>query len=428
MRIILDTLAVAWAGASSPGCDWVHDMVADDLGRPDSTVWGFGGKLPCQAATLVNATSAAALDYDSLHIPGTVHAGIVVLPAVLALAEKTRLSGKTLLTAFLLGHEITCRLGLSTAGHTGWFYTSMHGVFGAAVGAARALGLSPDRVEAAIGTALGQAAGTQQANIERSFLKRMQSAFASRAGLISALLSQRGATAPLHAIDGPFGLYSLYERGDSAILLEGLGETFQTEQTSFKKFPSCGCNHSAVQAALDLGKEVPPGDLIDRIEVQISPYMNRLVGAPFEPGPSPEITAQFSVQYSIAAALQRGHLDMSDLRAEAVCEPEIGRLARSVRVIIDEANSGKLAPASVALHLASGKCLRRTCTEVPGSPDNPISAADLAAKAAQCFSIGDYGLGAAEANALTDRIVRLEDLHDVSQLFGGRSMLRGAAE
>jgi 2-methylcitrate dehydratase PrpD len=419
-NIILDTLAVAWAGAASPGCDQVHALFAEDMGRPDSSIWGLGGgRLPTQAATLVNGVSAAALDYDSLHIPGTVHAAIVVLPAVLALAEQRHVTGKALLTAFLTGHELVCRLGLSTPGHTGWFSTSMHGTFGAAVAAARLLGLPAAGVEAAIGTALGQAAGTQQANIERCFLKRMQSAFAARAGLFSALLAERGITAPLHAIDGPFGLYALYEKGDPAIVLDGLGERFHTEQTSFKKFPSCGCNHAAIQAALDLRARLAPGDAIETIEVHISPYMNRLVGAAFEPGPTPEVSAQFSVQYSVACALRRGHLDMSDLRPEAVCDPEIGRFARSIRIIVDEKNVGKLAPAAVVLQLTSGRLLREICEHVPGSPENPMSSVELMEKAKACFALGPNRPSPGHTEALIEQIEMLEAVPDVSDLFAG---------
>ena len=69
----------------------------------------------------------------------------------------------------------------------------------------------------------------------------------------------------------------------------------------------------------------------------MQPYVNRLVGAPFEPGTDPQVTAQFSVQYSVACAILRKRLTVADIQPEAVLADDVGALARSVVVNIDEA-------------------------------------------------------------------------------------------
>ena len=95
---------------------------------------------------------------------------------------------------------------MSTGAHTGWFYTSIHGVFGAAGGCAMVLGLPPERIRNALGLALSQASGTQQPMVEKCLSKRVQSAFASRAGVLSALLSAGGMRAPSDVFEGNFAL------------------------------------------------------------------------------------------------------------------------------------------------------------------------------------------------------------------------------
>jgi 2-methylcitrate dehydratase PrpD len=142
-HLILDTLAVAWAGTGSQGSGDMHAMVTEEGGRPDASLWGFGGRAPAAGAAFLNGVTAAALDYDSLHLSAMSHASIVTVPATFALAERQHASGRDFLTAFVLGNEIACRLGLSTRDFSGWFYTSIHGVFGAAAGGASSVRSSP---------------------------------------------------------------------------------------------------------------------------------------------------------------------------------------------------------------------------------------------------------------------------------------------
>src|SRR3990172_125898 len=87
-QFMLDTLAVAWAGSNAPGCVQAHALLADEAGRPDSTVWAYGNRLPAGSSAFLNSMFAAALDFDSLGRDSPVHVNIVVLPAALALAER----------------------------------------------------------------------------------------------------------------------------------------------------------------------------------------------------------------------------------------------------------------------------------------------------------------------------------------------------
>ena len=420
-RLIVDTLAVAWAGTTSDGAGDMFSLVTEEGGRAEASLWGFGRRATAVQAAFVNGVTAAALDYDSLHLGAMSHASIVNLPAAFALAERQQVSGREFLAAFILGTEINCRLGLSTQAHSGWFYTSIHGVFGAAIAGAKVLKLDRTGVCNALGAALSHVGGTQQAIIERSLTKRMQSAFAARNGVFSALLAARNVSSPREAFDGKFGFYSKYENGDPTAVVADLGRRYEILKTMTKKFPSCGCNHAAIEAALQLRDEAKlETDDIEQVEVVISPFMARLVAAPYDPTRNPQIAAQFSVQYSIASALMRGHLGVADIQPDAACDADAGNFARTVKVTVDEmlGNTSVMA-ADVTISTKSKGVLRRTVTDLPGSLEYPLSDADIKAKFHECTSLGVSPLSATQASALLARVDAIEAMQDVSRFFGG---------
>jgi 2-methylcitrate dehydratase PrpD len=192
---------------------------------------------------------------------------------------------------------------------------------------------------------------------------------------------------------------------------------------TFKKFPSCGCNHAPIEATLQLMKEhkLKP-EQIETVEVTISPYMARLVGAKYDPAQNPIVAAQFSVQYSVASAILRGRLGLTELTPAAVRDPGVLGIAHKVNVIVDETRRGAGLEGAVALGTSQGK-LTKAIHDLPGSPQNPMSEADFAAKAVECFSSGVAPLTASQARAVLGRIEAIDQLDDVSTFFSGISGL-----
>lgn len=419
-RLIADTLACAWAGTIAPGVDDMHRLVIEESGRPDAMLWGFGGRTNAASAAFLNGVTAAALDYDCLHLGALAHSPIVVLPAVMALAERQHSNGKDFLTAFALGVELHCRLGTATTDHSGWFYTSMHGVLAAAAAGAKILKLDRDGICNAIGAALAQCGGTQQAAIEQSMMKRTQSAIAARDAVFSALLAKHGTTAPRSVFEGRCGFYAMYEKGDPLIVTKDLGSRYEIRQVTLKKFPSCGCNHAPIEAALQLMAEhkIAVKD-IDRIEVSISPYMARLVGAEYDPENNALVAAQFSVQYSVASAVLRGRLGLAELDEAKAREPEVMSFARAIKVIVDETRTGAGLEGTVTLTTHAGDKLTRTIVDLPGSPEAPLSEPEFSEKALDCFSRGVASLSAPQVKALLNRIDTTEELEDMASFFTG---------
>jgi 2-methylcitrate dehydratase PrpD len=418
-RLLLDTLAVGWAGSAAEGLAAVRRGLACGPGG-ECAVWGTGERAGVLDATFSNGVAAAALEFDSLHDAGLVHSDLVCVPAVLAVAQQRKSSGRELVTALALANDVACRLALGAQEHTGWWHSSLYGVFGAAAGCARLLGLDERGVSHALGFALGHAGGTQQAIVEQCGLKRVQSAIAARSGAFSAMLASWGVTAPQEPLLGRHGLYARFERGGAdGVVLDGLGQRYEGASSSYKKFPTCGCGHAALEAALQLAHalDLRP-EHVEKAVVRISPYMNDIVGAPYEPRDNPTVSAQFSVRYGVACAVLRRRIGLAEIEPSAALDPAPRALASRIEVEVDAANTGKLAPAEVVLTLRDGRVARRTVEAVPGTPANPMSDAELDAKAHECLARGVRPMARAQAEAFIAAVLDIEACADVSRVEG----------
>lgn len=415
-RVLLDTLAVAWAAADAAGVNAARALAL--RGAPGhASLWGEGEtRREPSAAAFYNGTLAAALDFDSL--AGVVHADIIVAPAALAVAEQQRRNGRELLAALTLGNELVVRLAAATRTNRGFFHTSIAGVFGAALAAARLRGLDADRTHNALGIALCHAGGTQQSHVEQRLTKRLQSAFAARDGIISADLAALGTTGPRAAFEGPFGLFALFEEGRPEEVVDGLGRRFLVDETALKRFPACGCSHAALAAALEIvARHGITGEDVARGEIVLTPYMARLVGGAFAPEANPQVTGQFNVRYGVAAVLARGGFGLADIEPAAVLDPAIRPLVERLTVRVDENRTGTFAPADVTIETHDGRRLHHRVEAVPGSPEAPLSEDEIHAKLVAAFGYGRNALPPARIEALVQRIHRLEGVDDISTLF-----------
>jgi 2-methylcitrate dehydratase PrpD len=417
-RLILDTLGAARAGAAEPGCAEVAAAVgAIEGGAGQSTLWSSGQRTSPAAAALINGTCAAALDFDSLHFAAIVHPEIVTLPAALALAEREGCSGRDLILAVVAGSDLMCRIALSTERNSAWFGTSTAGAFGAAAAAGIALRLDKTQMRNALGLALCQSSGTLQAIVEKTLANRMQSAFAARNGVYAAELARHGISGPAQSIEGEGGYYAAYEPGDAAVLLEGLGKRFEGANIGIKKYPSCACNHAAIEAVSRLvsANGIRAKDVKD-VSVRITPFMNTLVGAPYDPGSNPQVAAQFSVQYSVASVLTHGGFKLADITPQRACDPEVGRLARSITVEVDNRSDGTLAPSTVRV-TAGGRVLEETIRAVPGSAEAPLSDAEVLAKFRDCLGFGPAAMPDARAQSLAEALANLEQVERLDEFM-----------
>lgn len=418
-RVMLDTLAAAWAGTAARGASAVLAVAREQGGTRESTLWGYGGRLPAVSAAFANGVFAAALDFDS-HYLG-VHADGVVLPAALAVAERTGAAGSRFLTALVAANDIVCRLGKSAQGeHRGWYYTAIFGIVGAAAATAKLLELNVEGTRNALGIALAQASGTQQPAVEHTLTMRLQAGFAARSGVLGGLLAAKGVTAPLQTFEGKFGLFSLYQPGNPASVLADLGRTYHNAQIALKKYPCCACSHAAIEAARHLaaGHRLTP-EKIESVVVRISANMDRLVGERSVPGADPEVAAQFSVRYAVACALFAGGFSVRHLQPESLSDSALRAFAERITVVVDPSLTGKFAPAEVEVQPVGGARVRYRMDAMPGTPDAPMDDRAREAKLAECFGSGSQPLDPGRYRTLVDRVSRLESVPSMNELFEG---------
>ena len=206
-------------------------------------------------AALVNGTAAHGEDFDDTFEGGPVHAGAVVVPAVLAACERHNPDGAAALKGIAVGVEVLCRLSLVVpkAVHKAGFHpTAVFGAMGAAAGVAAALRLDRKQTVDALGIAGSMASGIIEYLAEGAWTKRMHAGWAAQSGLRAALMARAGFSGPRTVFEGTHGLFHGFAHkidGDYDALLGDFGTRWVTETLAFKPYPCGTMTHPYIDCA-----------------------------------------------------------------------------------------------------------------------------------------------------------------------------------
>ena len=213
-RVVMDTLGVIIAGSQEPAGKIISSFVRNLGEKPRATVVGAGFRTSSPNAALTNGTMAHALDYDDFnYMGGSGHPSIALLPAVLAIGEDLRASGKAVLEALILGFELWAKLlgsGIDPRSQ-GFHPTPVIGTMGAAAAAAKLLGLDVKQTQMVMGIASTHASGL--ARNRGTMTKPYHGGNAARSGVVAAMLVKEGFTAATDIIDGKFGFCDAFAGG-----------------------------------------------------------------------------------------------------------------------------------------------------------------------------------------------------------------------
>ena len=156
-KVILDLIGVALAGYKTMAFpQMVVDYVLELGGKPEATVIQGKKKIPAVHAVLANASCAHALDMDDGHRFAASHPGTVIIPTAIAAAELTGSDTKSLIAGVVVGYDVMVRIGKAinpSSLNRGFHITGITGTFGAAAAVANIMGLSREKIIAALGTA-----------------------------------------------------------------------------------------------------------------------------------------------------------------------------------------------------------------------------------------------------------------------------------
>jgi 2-methylcitrate dehydratase PrpD len=417
----LDTIGVILAGAPEPVTRLVAEVLAEEGARPAASQLGGPLRTSVEGAALLNGISGHALDYDDVSRSAHGHPSVVVLPAVLALAEARCASGRALLEAYVVGVEVMATLGQVAGAHhyrLGWHATSTLGTLGAAAAAGKLLGLDAAGVAHALALAASESSGSR-----RNFgtmAKPFHAGHAARCGVHAARLAQRGVTGETAVLEAPLGFFALFAPGASVPgdLAEALGRPYELASPglSVKLYPCCYATHRAVEGVMELrGAHALPAEEVTEVVVRVPPG----VLAPLISWrPRTGLEGKFSMEYAVAAALWDGRLTLATFTDDAVARPEVGELMDRITVVEDaaipvEANVIEGGYVEVRIRTRDGTELTARVERARGAPERPLGPSELAGKFRDCAA---RVLGGPQIDRAMALIRSLEDVPDVAGL------------
>ena len=422
-RLILDSLGCALYGAHLEWCRILRaTLQAVDADR-SCVLWGTRERLSAPHAALVNGTQVQSFELDDVHRAGVLHVGAVTLPALLAVAELRRTSGEEFIAAAVAGYETGPRVGLCMGPEhigQGWHSGATVGVFSAASGAARALGLDAGKTVHALGMAGTQSAGLMAAQYG-AMVKRMHAGRASQSGLYAALLAERGFTGIEDVFESEYGGFCTTfsrstDRFDLGQLTAGLGSTWQTMGVALKFYACVGSNHSTLDALREMKEErrLDPA-AIEKIVVHGSQVTADHVGWKYRP--QGITAAQLNLPFCVATYLLEGDCFVEQFDERSIADPRRIALADKVEVKADAAITALGAKSRhkvrVEVHLRGGGRLERTKEAGRGNENDFASDADIVEKFEK---LARHALPQARIGELRDAVLALETLPDASRI------------
>jgi 2-methylcitrate dehydratase PrpD len=366
--------------------DYVKAVLAgcDDDGP--CTAIGHARTLSAAAAALVNGTAIHGEDFDDTFEGGPIHAGAVIVPAVLAACERHNLDGRAALLGIAVGVETMCRLSTvaPTLTHKAGFHpTAVFGAMGAAAGVGAALKLNPHQMVDALGTVGSMASGIIEYLAEGTWTKRLHAGWAAQSGIRAALLGRAGFSGPRTVFEGVHGFFHGFAnttKGDYDAIAGDFGTRWVMETLAFKAYPCGTMTHPFIDCARRLAaKKIKADDVVAMVCEVGEGTVHRL----WEPlaakqRPANGYSGKFSTPYCIATGFVRGNVGLSDFSDEAVRDPAVIALAAKVRYQIDPQNPyPKNFTGHIRATLRDGSVVEERQPYMRGGVQEPLTRADV---------------------------------------------------
>jgi len=378
-RTLLNLLAISLSASRSDGAQILLDWARREGCRARASVVGTDLQTSPSTAALVNGYLCHLQDYDDTHFPTVLHPTAPVWPAVLAAAEERELSGLQTLAAFVLGAEAACRVAMSVHPwhyDAGWHITGTAGVFGAAAGAGRVLGLEPTQLVAALGAGGTRASGVRE--VFGSHGKPLHAGQAAASGMQAATWAQAGFTSSDDIIGGRRGFWAVLSADGHAeeALLGGLGEHWELRNNGLKPYANGVVSHPLQDAVIELrnAHDLKP-DQVAAIEARVHPLVPELMG---RAEPRVGLEGKFSFRHCAAAALVDGAGHDAQFSDAKVKDPVIAAVRAKVAATVDP--TVREDEVYVTIVLVDGTRHEIHVEHATGSPENPMSDVVLRAK------------------------------------------------
>ena len=401
--LVLDVAGLCIAARET---DYISAALAAATGTGGTTAIGHARRFDCGTSALVNGTAAHGEDFDDTFEGGPVHAGAVVVPAVLAAAEEFHRDGAAVLRGIAVGVETICRLSLVTPKllHKAGFHpTAVLGTMAAAAAVGATLDLDAPQIAHAFGIAGSMAGGIIEYLADGAWTKRLHPGWAAQSGIRAALLARHGFVGPRTVFEGSHGLFNGFAHksdGDYGKLLDGFGAHWVTETLAFKPFACGTMTHPYIDCAIRLaGRGIPP-DAIESLTCEVAEGTVHRLWEPLaaKHAPPNAYAAKFSTPFCIAAGFILGDAGLAAFTEETARDPRLRSLAAKVRYEIDPANPyPREFTGHIRAKLRSGEVVEERQPHLRGGAHEPLSRAAIEAKFFANAAFGGWSREKAEA-------------------------------
>ncbi len=331
-KSILDYIGTATYGTSTPLGKIILEFTREQGGNPQARVIATNIRTASTAAAFANGATGHAEDFDDLGGVGG-HPATVLTPTVLALADELHLSGRDVLTAWVIGYEIGTRLSANIHTDRDWHPTAIYGTMAAAAAASKLLGLDVEKTRMALGIA-----GSEAGGLRRNFgtmTKPFHPGQVARNGVIAAKLAAKGFTADPDIIEGRQGYADNFGGAKCNIpaITKFLGKIYflEDEGTRIKPWPCCGGNHQTLTGLLALLKEkklkAADIELVEHIGPNI-PCTGALLRSTVTQG----LEGKFTLAYNISAAIIDGKVDYDTFTDKRSAKGDLQAFMERVKV------------------------------------------------------------------------------------------------
>jgi 2-methylcitrate dehydratase PrpD len=419
---ILDSLGCLLAGLRLEPGKLAYNLAVTTSGASanhGSTLFGTTSRVSLLDTVQAMATAAHCGELDDIHGGAATCIGAMVIPALIAMAEKYDGSGRRFLEAAIVGYETIARVGLSIDAPKlfarGWWPSTVCGAFGVAAAGAKFLDWPLERMANALGIASLHAGGMLTGGQEGATARHVAFGSAAHNGILALLATEQGLTGPKRAFEDARGFCLTLCAEPRWEFLQSF-DSFFLPQVAFKPYPCARQLHAGVEALLKLIQchAITPAS-IQEIELFVPTQNAGMMNRPAIP--TIRAATLGSGQYVMAVTALRGKIDLASFDEEFLRSEEVSRLMTKVKVS-GSAELDRYFPkywsGRVTIKLIDGQSHSEEVIAPKGESENPLSAADVEEK---FLDLAAPVLGDAQARAAIGAVHALASSESVATLL-----------
>ena len=420
---VLDSLGCLLTGSRLEPGKMAYDLAIATAGstvsHASATLFGSGARVLYLDAVQAMAVAAHCGEMDDIHGGAGTCIGGMVVPPLVAMAERFGGDGRGFLEAAVVGYETTARVGLAIDAPRlfarGWWPSSVCGAFGVAAAGAKFLGWPVDKTVNALGIASLHAGGMITGGNEGATARHLIFGRAAQNGIVSLLATEHGLTGPKRAFEDPRGFcLTLCSEPKWEYLQET--DRYHLPDVAFKPYPCARQLHAGVEALLALIQQysVTP-EIIDEIELSVPTANATMVSRALTP--ISRAATLGSGQYVMAVTTVRGKLDLKSFEQEFLESSQVRSLMSKVKVkgeIELDRHFPKYWPGRVVVKTSDGRSRSKEVIIPKGESGNPMTPQEVKKK---FLSLATPVLGEAKARTVIDEALSLSESESLEGLL-----------